>query len=214
MARPPIAYYRNFDSEALYACVGPFALQGLFRFGRSSKGEAEWVFLVPGSPEWDSVHQSIYLNPRVESVQPAELPAGTPPVPEAPPGPYPKPESHYLPARPVRATEYPAVAALVESQAGQPLRVHVTLSEDLYETRFGDGEFHYLDDVFLSREEATLSADSQDQELSRVHLREISIAIRDGCFDFPLFDHRLFDRYRAEQVLERLEAKLRGRARD
>jgi len=74
----------------------------------------------------------------------------------------------------------------------------------------GDGEFHYFGDVFLSREEAQDYMDQNRGEWDRFHVRTMSIQLDRGVFVFPDFRPERYDRYKAEEVLEALEARLRG----
>jgi hypothetical protein len=85
----------------------------------------------------------------------------------------------------------------------------VVLSEDIYETNLGDGEFHYFQDVFLTREDAQSYVDRAPAEGERFHLRTMSIRLDSGALSSPDFKIELFDHYTVEEVLKALEARLR-----
>ena len=207
-----IAYYKSFDNDAVYACVGPMACEALFRLREPPVGDRSWEFLVPDSPAWDSTHQSIYRNPRVEAVKPEDV-VSLPPLPDIPRGPFPSWKEHFLPKHPVRASTFPRVAALFEAGTREAVTVFVVLFEDTYETVLGDGEFHYLRKVFLTREDAQRYVDQTATESERLHLRSMTLGLDHATFVFPEFDPQLFDHYEAEEVLRALEASVRGKER-
>jgi hypothetical protein len=164
---------------------------------------------VPNSPGWDETHQGIYRNSRVTTVTP-DVAAALPPLPEIPRGSFPEWEDHFLPAQPIPAARYPSVADFVSRANAATVTLFVVLCEDGYETAFGDGEFHYFKDVSVVREDAERLMDRKPDEWERLHLRSMTVRLDHGSFAFPDFDARLFDRYKAEQVLAAWEARLRG----
>jgi hypothetical protein len=202
-----VKYYRSIDSDAVYACVGPMAGDALFVLRQPPAGE--WEFLVPNSPAWDAAHQGIYRNSRVTAVKP-DFAAALPPLPEIPRGPFPEWKEHFLPAKPIRAAKYPSVAGFVARASAATATLFVVLYEDGYETAFGDGEFHYFKDVFVVREDAERLMDQKHGEWERLHLRSMTVKLDQGAFAFPELDLRLFDRYKPEEVLAAMEARLRG----
>jgi len=203
-------YFKDCDTDAVYACVGPMGLTAMFRLRKSAVGEPEWEFLVPESPTWDSVHQRLYFDRRwVETVNPGELPEPLPPLPEIPPGPFPHATEYYKPKQPIGASEYPSVTAFLKAQSDKTAKVVVVLSEDIYETNLGDGEFHYFRDVFLTQEDAQRDMDRDLDKGERFHLRTMSIRLDSGVLGFPDFNMELFDHYTPEEVLKALEARVR-----
>jgi hypothetical protein len=204
-----VEYFKDFDTDAVYACVGPMGVTAMFRLKKSLAGEPEWEFLVPESPTWDRVHQRLYLDRRwVETVNPHELPAPLPPIPEIPPGPFPHPREYFVPEGPINALEYPSVTGLLKTRG--EVTVFVVLFEDPYETALGDGEFHFFRDVFLNRADAQRYIDQNKSTGEQFHLRTMSIMLDSGTLGFPDFRVELFDRYTVEEVLKTLEAHLRG----
>ena len=205
-----VKYFRDIDTDALYACVGPMGVNAVFRLRRPLASETSWEFLVPGSPIWDAVHQRIYRNPRVEEVSPDEFQPRLPFLPEIPRGPFPEWRDYFLSEHPINASKYPAVTKFLRTQEGETVMVVVVLHEDSYETMLGDGEFHYFGDVFLNREEAQDYMDQNRGEWDRFHVRTMSIQLDHGVFVFPDFRPERYDRYQAEEVLKALETRLRG----
>jgi hypothetical protein len=206
-----VEYFKDFDTDVVYACVGPMGVNALFRLRRSLTGKPEWEFLVPESPTWDSAHQRLYFDRRwVETVNPNELPEPIPPIPEIPRGPFPHPSEYFMPERHLDVSKYPYVKTFLRTRSDETVTVIVVLHEDLYETYLGDGEFHYFQDVFLTREDAQRATGLYPDKEERFHLRTMTIKLDSGALDFPDFRVELFDHYTVEQVLQRLEARLQA----
>jgi len=204
-----VEYLRDFDTDAVYACVGPMGVTAMFRLRKSLAGEPEWEFLVPESPTWDRVHQRLYRDRRwVETVDLQELPAPLPPLPEIPRGPFPHPKEYFMPEGPLSVLEYPSVTELLKTRS--EVVVFVVLSEDAYETALGDGEFHCFQDVFLHSADAQRHIGQDQGSETRFHLRTMTIKLDSGALGFPDFKAELFDRYTVKEVLNALEARLRG----
>lgn len=205
-----IKYFKDFDTDTVYACAGPMAVNALFLLRHPLASGRQWEFLVPNSPAWDEIHQRIYRNPRVEEVRPGEFPVPLPPLPETPRGPFPQWKDYFLPQQPLHATRYPSVAGFFEAGKREMVTVFVVLYEDTYETALGDGEFHYFRDVFLTREDAQRYMDQNRKEWERLHLRPMAVQLDHAAFVVPDFNPQLFDHYKVEEVLAALEARLRG----
>jgi hypothetical protein len=203
-----ITYFKDFDADILYACIGPMGGGGMFRLRDAP--HAAWEFLVPESPDWDAIHQMIFRNHRVTSISVENLPAGMPNIPEVPPGPFPEWTEYFAPKVKVRESEYTAVARLFKIRPGVVVSVFVVLFEDQYESAFGDGVFHYFQDVFLTREEAETFIERNAKEWTQYHLRTISISITNEVFDFPDWKLERYDRYDVMEVLKVIEARLRS----
>jgi hypothetical protein len=203
-----VNYFRDIDSDAIYACVGPMGGNAIFRLMAS---DTRWEFLVPNSPTWDAAHQRIYRNSRVEAARLDEFPTALPPLPEIPQGPFADWRDYFLPRRPIRAWRYPSLAKFLKARNQETVTVFVVLDEDIYEAAFGDGEFHYFRDVFLSREDAQRYMDQNQTEWHRFHLRTMAIKLEHRVFVFPDFQPELFDHYEAKEVLTALQARFRGR---
>jgi hypothetical protein len=202
------AYFRDVESDAIYACLGPMGGTAIFRL---YEGVREWEFLIPESPTWDDAHQRIYRNFRVTALRADELSTPLPPLPPIPRGPFPEWKEYFLPKGALlRVSEYPTVARLFKERNASAVTLFVVLVEDVYETAFGDGEFHYFDDVHLFEEDATRDMESKKQEWQRFHLRPVTIALEGETIGFPDWRPMLFDRYEPAKVLSALETRLRG----
>jgi len=203
-------YFKDFETDDIYACVGPMAVNGLFRLSNPLASDAQWEFLVPNSPTWDFIHQRIYRNCRVEVARPEEFPCPLPALPEIAPGPFPDWREYFLPEQPIPSSKYPSVKGLLKSRSEERVTVFVVLFEDPYESALGDGEFHYFRGVFLTKADAQHYMDQNRSKGEQFHLRTMSIKLDREVFVFPDFNPELFDRYKAEEVLTALEAGLRG----
>ena len=203
-----VKYFRDIDTDAVYACMGPMGGIAMFRLAHHTMEGDCWTFLVPGSPVWDAVHQRIYRNPRVEEVDPEKLQPRLPLLPEIPPGPFPEWKEYFLPEVPIDVGRYPSAAGFLRRQKGERIMLFVVLHEDRYETMLGDGEFHYFEGAFLTREEAQAHMDQKRGEWDVLHLRRMSVELEGGKFSFPDFRPERYDRYRAEEVLQALETRL------
>jgi hypothetical protein len=205
-----VQYFKDFDTDTVYASVGPMGGNALFRLREPLSGKTKWEFLVPNSPAWDWVHQRIYRNPHVYKVSLDELPASLAPLPEIPRGPFPDWSEYFLPEQPIHASKYPSVARLLKSRSEETVTVFVVLFEDKYETAFGDGEFHDFRDAFLTKADAQNYMDQNRSKWEQFHLRTMSIKLHHEVIEFPDFRLELYDHCRVEEVLMALEAHLRG----
>jgi len=209
-------YCRN-DNGILFAWRGPWG--GIFRLSGSGD-DVRWELLMPQSPHWNAVHQAIFYTGRLEPVRPEELPKGIPEVPEEPAGPFPSRIDYYLADRQLLISEYPKTATLVRNSKNLELEVHVVLREDGYETLLGDGEFHYLNRVFLRKSAAVDFVRQQHEDQMRAqarqppnvhlvpdeyHLRRVVLALSGDSLVLKVFQHEVFDEHSAVDVLEMLE---------
>lgn len=205
-----VEYFQNWDTQNFYACISASGLSGIFILVGHAALNPQWKFLAPGSPDWDAQHQAIYRNPRVDRIPSDHVPSSLPPLPPVPSGPFPRWRDYFLPKEPLPVTRFPAVANAVRRRTDQMLMVHVVLHEDLYETRLGDGEFHYLRAVFLDADEARRHAAENQNEWARFHLRQFALTVTSGCVAPSDYEPLLYDHFHLEEVLEQVEARLGG----
>ena len=203
-----IKYYQDIDSEAIYACVGPMGMTAIFRLSDPRAQTPKWEFLVPDSPIWDSIHQRIYRNSKVEEIVPEQYSDPLPILPAVPSGPFPQWKEYFLADNPVPVSQYPGICIYLKSQAQPMVRIFFILYEDRYESMLGDGEFHYFKEVFLTPEEACNYQKQNESEWEKLHLREMEIQLQEDRLEFPDFNPQLFDRCRIEEVLTALETRL------
>ena len=191
-------YFECTDSGNLYAVDAES--RGIFQLYRDKRSTGPWVFLAPETEAWDAVHQKIYRNGRATEVEPG---TAVPPVPPAPEGPFPSWAENLGKGRVLPAVRYPGVARW----AGTRGVVYVVLEEDSYESMFGDGCFRYLSDVFVDRAEARRAAASAGKWQSMT-VQSFTLKARDGYLYAPDFGPGLFEHYKLEEVLDKLEARL------
>ena len=203
-----VQYFRDIDSETLFAAVGTSGFDGIFRL---HSGSRIWEFLSPGSLEWDRVHQKIYRAARVENIDPAELSSSLPalPVPAKQAIHHKTWKDNLLPKHLIMASHYPLTKKIIEAQEHREITVFVVLTEDTYETFLGDGKFHYIEEVFLSKESANRHIKHKQKEGVSFHLRTITIRLDGEAFSFPFFEAYEYDRHKAEDVLRSLESSLK-----
>ena len=207
-----VKYYRDIDSEAIYACVGPMGMTAIFRLSGPRAQTPNWEFLVPESPIWDSIHQRIYRNSKVEEIVPEQYPDPLPKLPAIPGGPFPEWREYFLSDKPTPASQYPEIFNYLKKQDPRMIRIFIILYEDRYESLLGDGEFHYFQEVFLTQEEAQTYQRKHETEWQKPHLRSMEIRLQHAELVFPDFNPQLFDRYRIEEVLKALDTRLKGQA--
>ena len=206
-------YFQSTDTDALYACIGPLAATALFVLVEPKAAHAKWHFLVPASPSWDAAHQRIYRQFHVKTVQLANLPAGLPPLPAIPPGPFPSWQDNFEPRAPVHASQFPLLCHLLAARGPGWSTVVCVLEEDRCETVFGDGEFHYFSAAFLTTEEAHEHAERNAGKYSRFHVRTLAVRLEGEGLVIANMQVELFDRYTAQDALSAVEGLLRGQAR-
>ncbi len=198
-------YFRDPDSETLYACIGPMGANGVFRL---RDAEQEWEYLVTESPTWDEIHQRIYRNFKMHRVKPEDLPGSLPTIPAKPSGDVPPFEDYFRPSQPILAVGYPNITDFLRPRENASCTVYILLEEDRYETSFGDGEFHYLHDVFLRAEEAHDRIARETGEWARFHLRPCTITLEEGSITIDDSSRQRYDRHHTDEVLRALEIRL------
>ena len=119
----------------------------------------------------------------------------------------------------LEASHFPAVGELLAARPGAATRIFAVLHEDTYETLFGDGEYHYLWNVFLSAEEAqfdvarnrdararALAAGQRDWSTSHTRSFGVRLDGRDLVSDDFVVER--CDRHTFEGALHALEERL------
>jgi len=199
-----VKYYQDFENEAVYA-VSTMGFDGIFRLMNPPHGQ--WEYFASGTLDWDALHQKIYRAHRVVVFDPAQYSAPLPKLPEPPKGE--KTTSSWadqlLPKRPVEASGYPLTRKRLESREDASMTVFAVLHEDVYETALGDGEFHFLEDVFLEKKEAERHMSQKQDKWNRFHLRTITVRLDGGSITFPSYEAYDYDHHKGLEVLNRLE---------
>jgi len=195
-----IEYFDDtWDSSSYLVCFNRYYIFAI----RPEDPEPQWKFLQPDSVTWDAVHQRVYRNFRADPISREKLPADLPPPPDSiapelliPPPP--PPEEIFLRA------DYPNLdRRLQECDGTTP--IFLVLQEDLYESAFGEGVFHYPEKVVFSDAEA-YSLKAASDSVYAYHVRAGLVWIdRDRiCCEVP---GRLFDHFSIDVVLRMAEAQ-------
>lgn len=203
-----IEYYKEDDCIAYDACLPPWGNGGIFRIYKRAFDDttAQWKFLAPHSPMWEAIHQKIYRNYNATQFPEWEM-AYLPPLPDVPSSPHPSRESYYLPSTPLATATYPRAAVWIGKQPLSQAEVPLIVWEDWWESSHGDGVFRYLHGVFTSEQAAQAYMEGKDKYYS---LRRLTVAVVQDQFTFPDFRLDLFDDYKPEEVLKKLESALEG----
>lgn len=196
-----IEYYDDtWDSSNYLVC---FDRHYIFAI-RPKDAEPQWEFLHPDGARWDAVHQRVYRNSRADRINRDQLPANLPPPPDsiAPelllPLPPPPPEIF------LRA-DYPNLDKRLQDRDGA-MPLYLVLMEDLYESRNGDGKFHYPETLYFSEEEAFRFKATSDDDYA--YYVRAGLAWLSGDEIECKMPCRTFDHFSYGEVLRLAEAKL------
>jgi hypothetical protein len=178
----------SWDSTNYYACINRHYI---FSADRNEPSPV-WRFLPLNSSQWDAVHQRIYRNGRANPVKQEDLPPHLPPPPDTIPPEALNPPEPPLP-EPLLAEEFPMLTEVLERLNGATQTIYLVLMEDGYESKCGDGKFHYPEAVFFDEATATrYKSPSHNDEWTRYHLRHGTIQLIDGVLEVKV-ELQLFD---------------------
>lgn len=201
-------YLEDDDGGPIYAALGPMANDALFRL---HSGRDEWEFLVPGTRSWDWVHQRIYRNGRVTALDAGRI-ATLPPLPPIPGHDPVRWEDNFRHAGHFPEARFPQVAKWLRwrnpGRLPAEAEVFVVLTEDTYESSFGDGEFHDLRGVFVDEASAADEEAGQAGEWRKVYRRRARVSLESQGLRVSEAERALFDQYGDEELLEDLEERL------
>jgi hypothetical protein len=197
-----IEYYNDhWDSDNFFVC---FDRYHIFVANRN-EAPSQWRMLIPESDDWDAVHQRIYRNFRSQRIERMDLPSNLPPPPELLPPealrPTPSPS-----LAPILAECYPALRRYLLQGEGNSQDIFLVLSEDTYESQFGDGKFHYPTELFFDRTSLNNFLNLEPEQYTAYHVRKGMLRLNDGVLDLQL-PPKLFDHFTADKVLAMADAK-------
>lgn len=164
-----VRYYADDDAEIVYASLGEMALEGLLRIATPLTGSSTWEWIARQSSNWDAVHQKIYRNFRVTALDEAESGA-LPPLPD----PTTKPKWQPL-ATTVECSRYPSLTTMLRTLPGSSADFVVVLSEDTYESFFGDGKFLHFSSLGRTEDEARKNIVEADSTYTKYHVRQLRL---------------------------------------
>ncbi|MFT5679457.1 MAG: hypothetical protein ACI8RZ_000361 [Myxococcota bacterium] len=176
-----VEYFYSEDTQRTYAVVmgkGILVLDG-----------QKWTIHPTGGQHWDALHQKIYRDrrwiERLSSLARLQLPR----LPDL---------SDIQPIDPsveagagisVPASDLPHLATAVPE--GTTAALSVVLFEDLWETQYGDGAFHYP--RFALLDPGAVKRHAIPREGVKWHHRTMTVAHRNGRLSIPDFTLQLFD---------------------
>lgn len=199
-------YYEN--DGWTYAFMGTWGAYGLFRLDPDG---STWTYHPANDLVWDSCHQETYDNHKSSRLDAAAI-RRLPPLPPLPAVTSVRWEDHWALTK-TNLLRTPALVGWVRACPGGVATAHYVLYEDPYESSFGDGTFRYLQDVFLSADEArawTASPEAVNSGM-RHHLRSLQVVAKGDRLELEVFAPHVFDHVKADEIVERLVEKLKAR---
>jgi hypothetical protein len=192
------------DDGHVIACID-HGSGGMFT---TNPGTAGWSFINPGSLAWDSYHQNIYRNHHDFAPCDPAMIARLPPLPPVPDHQTISWADNFKLEKKAKAQEFKCCADFLRRQADCSARVWFTLSEDCYESAFGDGVFRYYDHrVFLTEPDAAAFGESA----YLYFVRSCKLVLVGEMFDSPDCRPDNYEHYRLDEILADLEKLLSAR---
>lgn len=147
---PEITIYR--DDDLVLAFCGTWGAEGVYRcWLNDDPAQMQWEFCPPESKTWDAYHQKVFRQHHATACD-DDFIARLPPVPDD----FPPPTELYVVEKAVSVSIVPGDRVLRAMRAAPMGRlvVFVVLSEDRYESIFGDGVFRYFEAAFTDADAA------------------------------------------------------------
>ena len=107
---------------------------------------------------------------------------------------------------PILAECYLALGRYLSQVEGNSQDIFLLLSEDTYESQFGDGKFHYPTELFFDRTSLNNFLNLEPEQYTAYHVRKGMLRLNDGVLDLQL-QPKLFDHFTADKVLAMADAK-------
>jgi hypothetical protein len=91
--------------------------------------------------------------------------------------------------------------------------VYLVLLEDLYESNYGDGVFHYPEAAFIGYSDveeyiAACQEADESREWHQYHVRRVQVRLQNGTLDCPEMEHKLYDHFGTRDTLRLVEKQL------
>lgn len=206
-----IEYY--YDNDTYVASIDRGSNGFFVRHGTDPA--VRWDFVVPGSTRWDSLHQNIYYAHHDYDFCPQETVDTLPAVPPVPDFERIKWEDNFIPQEKFFIKDYPYLVKKLTENKGA-MTFWFVLNEDLYETLYGDGEFHYFyGEVYISKKKAKARLDKEEEESKTrespytnrmsIVLKDFRLTIQKGEIIPSNFLPEVCEHYEIEKVIDRIE---------
>lgn len=191
------------DYDIFVVPLGDWGVDGLF-VHRSSI-DTGWEFVPPRTVAWDSFHQGLFRSHRYDECRDQDILRKLPPLPTPS-------TSQSLTAwhenfgpSEVFNNLFPQLERALRNKSREGLGISPILKEDLYETRSGDGAFHYYDRLFLTRRDAEAYAQKNMDKHTAYHVLSLSIGLEDDRILSNFFMPVWPQHFSMERILQDLE---------
>ncbi len=188
-----------------------------------SEGSKEWLIIPSGSSFWNSTDQDLWYN--AYGVDPDNLPDWLPPIPtleELQSVPSVKWKDNFKESEAYPAENFPYLKKYFEENELTEKKLYFALTEDVYESKFGDGVFRYLKKASFDKQEILdfVASCKEEEEFDMGNGRkgtkygrigfanEHTFEIKDAKFWMPDFAPALFEHYKFLDLLEMIEKNL------
>jgi hypothetical protein len=211
---PIIEYFR--DGPTFVAAFDK-GQNGFFIFREKSTA---WEFVTPGSEFWDALLQDAYHKNHDYSPCDKSACANLPPLPPLPEFKCIRWADNFKIKSPLFTDRYPTLTAYLKTQPDSGANLYFLLSEDLYETYYGDGKFLYFSERIFLSEKTALTQMTELNRLSEIrreekhewgdvyHLKTFNIRINNNELVVTNHEPRLFEHYYVEEILDLYEKSL------
>ncbi|MCF8240118.1 MAG: hypothetical protein K9J16_01935 [Melioribacteraceae bacterium] len=196
-------FFEDIEGGTFYTCIGTYASGGILKL---TTGSRDWKFIKPGTEEWESTHQRIFRMMKVELIKSEELPVSLPTNIDSLIENKIEFENQDDPV--YTAEDYPVIATFIHNGADRKLSLHLVLYEDVYELKFGDGTFHYLENVFTDEKEAVNYIKENYKPGNKYYIRKIILELIDDRIIFSFIEKYRYDRFSEKEILSLLQNKL------
>lgn len=204
------------DGDRFVAAINEGCGGFFVRHGQTATS-GPWSFIVPGSLDWDAIHQDIYFAHHDLDACTPEITLALPPLPPVPAYTRINWKDNFEPINPLLVKNYPALVAWLSTRADGQAYFWFILEEDRYETNLGDGEFLYFKGVVFEAEKPAsnyvLFANRESERRIRDN-SELGTFYSAKSFSLGLEDDRLkprdyepaeFEHSYIEEIIKRIE---------
>jgi hypothetical protein len=207
-----------FDGSRIVASIDEGS-DGFFVHHYGDRGSSPWRYVVPGSIEWDDIHQDLFFAHHDLDSYPPEQAAKLPPIPPVPSYKRIEWKDNFDSKGSLLAASFPALARRIAGSPDSVVRFWFLLEEDRYETEFGDGLFLYFHGrVFDTEAAAREFVDQENKESedkastgplgTRLYLKAFEARIAKALIRPTGYEPERHEHYSIEDLLIRIESIL------